>query len=176
MTDRLNVSTKHWNSTSGSSPTINRTTGVPFYLWQNSPTTMLLMLLLEYHHSLLTRVMILPSLSIWNTNWLLPELTNSSLIFLNFTKNSGRLSFYPKNITNALQIKIGSLLQTSKLVIEFSLKLSSSIQPIQQRSSLKSISVLMRSSTKQVLYHIHHYILPWSKLRKSSKLWLPRRH
>ena len=146
------MSTKPWNNTSGSSPTINRTTGVPFYLWWNSPTTMLLMPLLEYHHSLPTRVMIQLSPSIRNMNWLLPELTNLSLIFPNFTKNSRRLSFYPRNIANAPQIKIGSLLQTSKSVTEFSLKLSSSIQPVQQRSSPENILVLTRSLTKQVLY------------------------
>ena len=108
---------------------------------------MLLMPLLEYHHFLLTRVTILPSPSIQNTNWL-PELTNLSLIFLNFTKNSRRLSFYPRNITNTLQIKIGSLLQTSKSVTKFSLKLSFSIQPIQQRNSPKNILVPTRSLTK----------------------------
>ena len=97
--------------------------------------------LLEYHHSLQTRFMIQLSPSIQNMNWLLPKLTNLSLIFLNFTKNSRRLSFYP-------QIKIGSLLWTSKSVTEFSSKLSSSVQPVQQ----KNISVLMRSLTKQVLY------------------------
>ena len=109
------------------------------------------MRLLESHHSLLTRVMIPPSLSIWNTNWLLPELINLSLIFPNFMKNSGRLSSYPRNSTNAPQIKIGSLLQISKSVTEFSSKLSFSVQPVQQRNSPKSISVLTRSLTKQVL-------------------------
>ena len=108
--------------------------------------------LLEYHHSLPTRVMIWLSPSIRNTNWLLPELTNSSLIFLNFTKNSRRLSFYPRNSTNALQIEIGSLLRISKSVTEFLSMLSFSVQPVQQRGSPKSISVLMRSLTKQVLY------------------------
>ena len=99
-----------------------------------------------------TKVMIQLSPSIWNMNWPLPKLTNSSLIFPNFTKNSRRLSFYPRNITNVLQIKIGFLLWTSKSVTEFLSKLSSSIQPVQQINSLKSISVLMRSLTKQVLY------------------------
>ena len=113
---------------------------------------MLLMQLLEYLHSLPTRVMIRLSPSIWNMNWLLPELTNLSLIFLNFMKNFGRLSFYPRNSTNAPQIEIGSLLQISKSVTEFLSKLSFSVQPVQQRSSLKSISVLMGSLTKQVLY------------------------
>ena len=67
-------------------------------------------------------------------------------------KNSRRLSFYPRNGTNALQIKIGFLLWTSKSVTEFLSKLSSSVQPVQQRSSPKSILVLTRSLTKQVLY------------------------
>ena len=75
-----------------------------------------------------------------------------SLIFLNFMKNSGRLSFYPRNSTNTPQIKIGYLLWISKSVAEFSSKLSSSVQPVQQRSSPKNILVLTRSLTKQVLY------------------------
>ena len=96
--------------------------------------------------------MIWLSPSIQNMNWLLPELTNSSLIFPNFTKNSERLSFYPRNSINTLQIEIGSLLWISKSVTEFLSKLNFSVQPIQQRSSPKSISVLTRSLTKQVLY------------------------
>ena len=146
-----NVSTKPWNSTSASSPTTSRTTGVPFFPLRNSPITLLLMLLLEYHHSLPTKGMIQLSPFIWNTNLLLPVLTNSSLTSPNFMKNSRRPSFYPRNITNVLWTRTGSLLQTSKLVTESPWKLSSSVLPARQRNSPKNILVLTRLLTKQVL-------------------------
>jgi len=58
--------TRHWNSTSGSTATISRTTWWTYSHWQSSHTTTHQVLLLESHRSLLTRATTLTSLSTQN--------------------------------------------------------------------------------------------------------------
>src|ERR1700678_4040102 len=54
-----NAQTKHWNSTSESSATINKITGIPCYHLPSLPITTLLARLLAYPHSSLTKAIIL---------------------------------------------------------------------------------------------------------------------
>ena len=108
--------------------------------------------LLEYHHSLPTRVIIQLSLFIQNINWYLPMLINLSLIYLNFMRNSKKPFSCPKNIIKSWLTRIRFLHQSSKLVTELMSRHSSSKLPDQQRNSQKNILVPMKSLTKQVPY------------------------
>ena len=108
--------------------------------------------LLEYHHSLPTRVIIWLSLFIQNMNWYLLMLINLSLIYPNFMRNSKKPFSCPKNDIKSQLTRIRFLHQSSKLVTKLMSRHSSSELLNQQRNSQKNILVLMKSLTKQVPY------------------------
>ena len=56
VTDKPNRQIRHWSSTYGFSATISKTIGIPCFHLQNLPTTTLQVLLPEYLHSSLTKV------------------------------------------------------------------------------------------------------------------------
>jgi len=132
-------STKPWSSISVCIPTINRITGVCSSPWLSSLTIMLRMQQPEYHHSLPTKDMTLPSPSIWNMILFPLVHTSTSLTSTNSMQNSEMPSHFLRNSTNIPQIRIGFLHRTSNLVMKLSSKQNSSKQPDLRRNYRRSI-------------------------------------
>ena len=128
---------RHSSNTSRFTVTISRTTGPNSCPSWSLCTTMLWVLLLECHHSLLTKVTTPTLLSIQNATWPLLELISTPLTSTPCMNSSVGRWPTPNSDTKDLWMPNGLQHLTSKLVTKHSSRLSTSALHDPQRSSLR---------------------------------------
>ena len=138
VTDRPNVLTRLWNSTSESTATTSRITGPTYYRWRSSPITTLWMLWRAWLCSTPIRVTILALLSTLNTTLPLPGPETLRSTSTTCTNNSDLIYLTCRKDIWSLQTDVGLCRWTSRLEIKSLLSPITAILPNPLRNSQRN--------------------------------------